>query len=145
MSDAVRGSPERAWPFENRPEVVTRIRTPRQFVTQRGNEVDAVVVRIGLHDAQLVLVDGVGRWERWVYPSVEEAEKAARDLGVPVQVGQYPEEVRVRMNSYRQSREEFDRVPYPEQGEVGPVLPYPENRPRSVEPQIKETDASSHS
>lgn len=124
---------KRAWPFEGKPEAGgRRIRTPADFVSARGDGVEAVVVRIGLNDAQLVLVDGEGRWQRWVYVSVDEARDAAEDLGVPVHVGEYPEETRVRMNTYQRPAEDFDRAPYPEQGRVGPVLSYPENRPRRV-------------
>jgi hypothetical protein len=48
-----------------------------------------------------------------------------------VHVGEYPEELRVRMNAYRRPSDDFDRAAYPEQGAVGPVIPYPENRPRT--------------
>lgn len=122
--------PERAWPFENVPEGGRRqIRTPQEFISQRDG-VDAVVVRIGLNDAQLVLVDGDGAWDRWVYPSEDEATEVARSLGVEVHEGHYPEDVRVRMNARVRPPAEFDRGAYPEQGRVGPVIPYPENRPR---------------
>lgn len=88
------------------------------------------MVRIGLHDTQLVLVDDGGRWQRWVYHSDEEAKQAAESLGIPVHEGGYPEETRVRINKHQRSREDFDRAAYPEQGKVGPVISYPENRPR---------------
>jgi hypothetical protein len=91
------------------------------------------VVRIGLHDAQLVVVDARGAWDRWVYHSVDEAKAAAETLGIPVHVGEYPEPLRVRMNSHRRPAGDFDRGAYPEQGRVGPVIPYPENRPRRIE------------
>jgi hypothetical protein len=123
---------ERAWPFEGKAEAGGHIRTPSDFVAAHGEGVEAVVVRIGLHDAQLVLVDGEGRWQRWVYRSVEVATDAAESLRIPVHVGEYPEELRVRMGGYRRPPEDFDRAPYPEQGHVGPVLSYPENRPRRV-------------
>ena len=127
---------ERAWPFEHRPEGSvgrSRARTPQAFVAAAGDGAEAVVVRIGLHDAQLVLIDGGGRWDRWVYGSMDEGVKAAEALGVPVHVGEYPEELRVRMNAHRRSADDFARAPYPEQGAVGPVIPYPENRPRRIE------------
>lgn len=124
---------ERAWPFEGKPEAGgPRIQTPADFVSARGDGVEAVVVRIGLNDAQLVLVDGEGRWQRWVYRTVDEAQEAAEALGVPVHVGEYPEETRVRMGGFQRPAEDFDRAPYPEQGRVGPVLNYPENRPRQA-------------
>ncbi len=125
---------ERAWPFESKPEGGARPRGPADFVADRGEGVDAVVVRIGLHDAQLVLVDGHGAWERWVYRSLDEASAVAKRLGIEVHQGEFPERVRVRMNTYLRTPESFTRAPYPEQGRVGPVLPYPENRPRPAEP-----------
>jgi hypothetical protein len=126
---------KRAWPFEDKSEAGgadERIDTPEEFVARRKGT-EAVVVRIGLNDAQLVLVDGEGRWQRWVYHSIEEAQQVAESLGVDVHVGEYPEATRVRMNAYRRPPEDFDRAPYPEQGRVGPVIPYPENRPRQTE------------
>lgn len=105
-------------------------KTPQAFLDDRTEGTEAVVIRIGLNDAQLVLIDAEGRWDRWVYHSVEEAQKAAADLGLDAHVGEYPEKTRVRMNSYRRDRDAFERAAYPEQGRVGPVIPYPENRPR---------------
>lgn len=124
---------ERAWPFEGVPEGgKRRARSPMDFIGSRRDGVDAVIVRIGLNDAQLVLVDADGRWERWVYGSVEEAERVAEELGAPVHVGEYPEDVRIRMGNYLRPAEEYDRAAYPEQGHVGPVINYPENRPRQT-------------
>jgi len=125
----------RAWPFEGVPDAGVdplRVRYPQDFVAAAGEGTDAVVIRIGLNDAQLVLVDVDGRWSRWVYHSTGEAEDVARSLGIPVHVGEFPEELRVRMNLYRRPRADFDRGAYPEQGAVGPVINYPENRPRRV-------------
>jgi hypothetical protein len=123
---------ERAWPFEGVEEGGT-VRTPRDFVERAGEGTEAVVIRIGLHDTQLVLVDGRGAWQRWVYHSSEEANEVAGSLGVPVHDGEYPEELRVRINSYQRPAIDFDRGAYPEQGAVGPVIPYPENRPRRLD------------
>lgn len=120
---------ERAWPFEG-VEEREKFRHPRHFVEARGTGVDAVVIRIGLHDAQLVLVDKDGRWDRWVYHSMDEAKEVAAELELEPHVGEYPEELRVRINQHQRPQDDFDRRPYPEQGAVGPVIPYPENRPR---------------
>ncbi len=128
---------ERAWPFEGSPEHGT-IRTPEQFVQHRGEGTEAVVIRIGLNDAQLVLVDRAGDWQRWVYHSEEEAAAIAERLRIPVHVGEYPEEMRVRVNGYQRPAESYDRSPYPEQGGVGPVMPYPENRPRRLDALVDE-------
>jgi hypothetical protein len=121
----------RAWPFEGQQDFQP-VRTPAHFVEQREGT-EAVVIRIGLNDAQLVLVDGVGAWQRWVFHSVEEATEIAEGLGLTVHVGEYPEELRVKINSYRRPQADFDRHAYPEQGGVGPVMPYPENRPRRMD------------
>ncbi|MFN2388869.1 MAG: hypothetical protein ABR575_04605 [Actinomycetota bacterium] len=128
----------RAWPFEGQPEGDQRIRRPEQFVARDRDGTEAVIVRIGLHDTQLVLVGGRGEWQRWVYHSEDEARAAAHTLGVPVHEGEYPETTRVRMNSYQRTRSDFDRGAYPEQGRVGPVIPYPENRPRPPGPLAEE-------
>jgi len=123
----------RAWPFEAKSEGIDKIREPRDFVEKLGKEgTEAVVIRIGMNDAQLVLVDGRGFWDRWVYHSVDEARRVAEDLGLPVHEGEYPEETRVRIGKHQSDAEHYDRAAYPEQGEVGPVIPYPENRPRRV-------------
>jgi hypothetical protein len=123
---------ERAWPFEGVDEK-EKFRRPSDLLEARGEGVEAVVIRIGLNDAQLVLVDATGQWQRWVYHSVEEAQAAAEELELPVHVGEYPEELRVRINRHVRPVEDFDRAAYPEQGAVGPVLPYPENRPRRLD------------
>ena len=132
---------ERAWPFEDVPEGGRRIRDPEDFVERDREGTESVIVRIGLHDAQLVLVDGAGRWERWVYPSVEEARQVAEGLEItPIHEGEYPEELRVRINSYQRPAASFDEAAYPEQANVGPVIPYPENRPRRAPALEKEAD-----
>ncbi len=122
----------RAWPFEG-VEEQGPIRTPAQFVTYKGEGTEAVVIRIGLHDAQLVLVAPSGEWQRWVYHSMQEATQVANELGVPVHEGEYPEEMRVRINAFQRGPRDYDKAAYPEQGGVGPVMPYPENRPRRPE------------
>jgi hypothetical protein len=136
----------RAWPFEHEEEK-ERFRRPEDFVAAR-EDCEAVVIRIGLHDAQLVLVDAIGSWDRWVYHSESEAKEVAESLGgIPVHVGEYPEALRVKINSHPRPPEDFETAAYPEQGGVGPVIPYPENRPRRLDvllPQeVEETEQSS--
>jgi hypothetical protein len=87
-------------------------------------------MRTGLGGAQAVFVAPSGDWRRWVYPTVDEAVKAAREVGCQVHEQDFPEALRVRINAYRRPAEDYRRVPYPEQGWVGPVRFYPENRPR---------------
>lgn len=125
----------RAWPFESKTEGVEKIRTPEDFIAKLGTEgTEAIVIRIGANDAQVVLVDGHGRWDRWVYHSMEEALEEAETLGVPVHENEYPEKTRVRMGKYQPGPEHFDAAAYPEQGQTGPILSYPENRPRRLSP-----------
>lgn len=123
----------RAWPFEGKEEFQVKIREPRDFVRVRGLEgTEAVIVRIGMNDAQLVLIDKEGQWDRWVYNSVEDAQREAEALEVEVHVGEYPEATRVRMGKYVPPPQHFEDAAYPEQGDVGPISPYPENRPRDT-------------
>ncbi len=123
----------RAWPFENRKErLAAGLRGPFEFVGAASGDTEAIVIRIGMNDAQLVLVDGDGAWDRWVYRSLEEAREVAESLGVAVNVGKYPEKTRLRMSSRPRTAEDFAAGAYPEQGGVGPVKPYPENRPRNL-------------
>ena len=130
----------RAWPFEDKPEPTRRLKNPLDFLAARGEGTEAVVVRIGLNDAQVVLIDAEGGWDRWVYHSLEEAKEVADSLGITVHVGEYPESTRVRMNSHRRPPADFDKAAYPEQGQVGPVISYPENRPRRLDVAEKEVD-----
>ena len=121
------------WPFEH--DAPRRgYKHPKNFLDARGTDgTEAVVIRIGLNDAQLVLVDGQGFWDRWVYHSVDEALEIANGLGIDVHEGEYPEKTRVRVNSYQRPKKDFEEGAYPEQGAVGPVKPYPENRPRELQ------------
>ena len=132
------------WPFEGDLEDAPQrgYKHPQNFLEARSKEgTEAIVIRIGLNDAQLVLVDGNGFWDRWVYHSVDEAKEIADGLGIDVHVGEYPEKTRVRINGYRRPPKDYERAAYPEQGAVGPVIPYPENRPRELQDAIlKERD-----
>lgn len=108
---------------------------PEEFLRRDPDNTEAVIVRIGAGSAQLVLVDGQGRWDRWVYHDVDACREVAERIGVTsVHVGSYPEQIRLRMNSRRRPAEDFERAPYPEAGWVGPFIPYPENRPRPPHP-----------
>lgn len=124
----------RAWPFEEVTEAggAPPPVDPREFTSRYGVEgTDAVLIRIGRSGWQLVLVAADGSWEKWVYPDQDAAGAAARAVGIEhIHRDHYPEDVRVRMNARRRSKAEFDRAAYQEQGRVGPVIPYPENRPR---------------
>jgi hypothetical protein len=130
------------WPFEgSAPDDAPQrgYKHPKDFLAARGADgAEAIVIRIGLNDAQLVLVDGHGFWDRWVYHSVDEATKIAGGLGIDVHEGEYPEKTRVRINGYRRPKKDYEEGAYPEQGAVGPVMPYPENRPRELQDALLE-------
>lgn len=99
-----------------------------------------MVVRMGLNGAQLVLVDHAGEWTRWVFSSVEAAAQAAGRLGVAVHRDAFPSHLRMVMTERRRPSSDYDRGAYAEQGRVGPVNPYPENRPRPRGP-VREEEA----
>ena len=126
----------RAWPFEEVTEATgpSRARDPSEFVVDHApDSCDAVVIRIGSNGVQLVLVGEDGSWERWVYTDTKAAAAAARAVGIEtVHEGEFPEDLRVRMNAYRRPKSDLDHAAYQEQGRVGPVIPYPENRPREL-------------
>jgi hypothetical protein len=124
---------KRSWPFEDLVDPLPPIRSPEDFLERHGSATDAVVIRIGLNGAQLILVSELGHWDRWVFGSVEEAEEAGRALQISLHTGEFPEAARVRMNARQREKEEFERGAYPEQGRVGAVRPYAENRPRPPE------------
>ena len=119
-----------------------RVSVPEDFVGENAEGMEAIVIRIGAGDAQLVLVDADGRWDRWVYHSVEECTAKAKDLGISnLHEGEFPEKTRVRMNAYQKPKEEYAAAAYPEQGRVGPIIPYPENRPRpQPEPLVERSE-----
>ena len=70
----------------------------RRFVSgSRG--IEAVIQRVGLDTWDLLLIDGEGNWTRVVVASKEEAEEAARDLGIEkVHDGWDDEDLARRMN-----------------------------------------------
>lgn len=124
----------RAWPFQTVDEGGAEARAPLEHLKRIGRQgAEAIVMRIGRGDAQLVVVGEDGSWKRWVFRSLEQAEQVAARLDVVVHTGEYPEATRVRMNAHGRSREDFDAGAYPEQGTVGPIRAYPENRPRTLD------------
>jgi hypothetical protein len=123
-----------------------RVSLPDDFVASNPEGIEAIVIRIGAGDAQLVLVDSDGRWDRWVYHSVEECIDVAKELGIAeLHEGEYPEKTRVRMNAYQKPAKDYETGAYPEQGRVGPVIPYPENRPRrQPDDRVERSDEEAH-
>jgi hypothetical protein len=61
-------------------------------------DVEAVLQRCGLDTFDLVFIDVDGNWTRAVFPSEEEAEAAAGQLGVPLHHGWDDERMTRRMN-----------------------------------------------
>lgn len=68
----------------------------RRFASLRP-DVLAVVQRCGRDTFDLVLIDADGEWTRWVFPSQEQAEAVALDLGVPLHHGWDDERLARRM------------------------------------------------
>jgi len=58
----------------------------KRFAASRSG-VDAVVQRIGRDTWDLILIDGDGAWDRWVFTSEEEATAAGEASGATVQAG----------------------------------------------------------
>ena len=58
-----------------------RVSVPDDFVGSNPEGIEAMVIRIGAGEAQLVLVDADGRWDRWVYKSVEECNGSCEGVG----------------------------------------------------------------
>ena len=86
--------------------------SPRRFVKTR-KEVEAVVMPIGLNTVQVVLIAEDGEWLRFVVPSMDGAKEMCKRLGVEAHEG-YPENLRMRMASYRRSSHDWAEAPYPE-------------------------------
>ncbi len=61
-------------------------REAKRFAHARGS-VDAVVQRIGHGTWDLILIDGDGAWDRWVFGSKESAAAAAQGAGAAVHEG----------------------------------------------------------
>lgn len=83
-----------------------------RFVRSRS-DVEAVIMPIGLHTAQVVLIAGDGEWLRFVVPSVEDAKKVCERLKIEAHDG-YPDHLRQKMASYKRSPEDWAVAPYPE-------------------------------
>lgn len=74
---------------------------------------EAVVMPIGAHTAQLIVVAPSGEWARSVVASVGSAVALCEQLGIPCHTG-WPDDVRRRAASYRRSPAAWARAPYPE-------------------------------
>jgi hypothetical protein len=63
-----------------------------------GEDVEAVIQRIGKDTWDCLLIDVHGNWTRAVVPSREIAEEMCRELGVPVHDGWDDKRLAQRMN-----------------------------------------------
>jgi hypothetical protein len=63
-----------------------------------GEDVEAVIQRIGKDTWDCLLIDVDGNWTRAVVPSREIAEEVCRELGVPVHDGWDDKRLAKRMN-----------------------------------------------
>jgi hypothetical protein len=89
------------------------LRQAADFVHTR-EDVEASIMRIGLHNTQVVLVAADGEWLRFVVASPRQAESFCKRLKVEHHEG-YPEPLRRRIGAYRRSRADWAEAPYPEQ------------------------------
>jgi hypothetical protein len=85
---------------------------PEDFTATRQG-VEAVVMPIGIHSVQVVLVAASGEWLRYVVESPGEARALCERLGVEAHDG-YPDHLRQRMGGYQRKPEDWARAPYPE-------------------------------
>lgn len=63
---------------------MARVSTRFRRFAMLGNDVEAVIQRIGRQTYDCLLIDVEGNWVREVFPSQEAAEQACRDLGIIV-------------------------------------------------------------
>ena len=63
-----------------------------------GEDVEAVIQRVGLNTYDCLLIDLDGNWTRAVFPSEETAREACRELGIPVHDGWDDKRLAQRMN-----------------------------------------------
>lgn len=80
--------------------------------------VEAVITRIGFHNAQVILVAADGAWQRFVVSSVDQARRMCERLKVVSHEG-YPDHIRQRMGAHRRPPEDWAEAPYPEQRRGG--------------------------
>ncbi|MCA1840439.1 MAG: hypothetical protein ABR507_05140 [Actinomycetota bacterium] len=86
--------------------------SPAGFIARKEG-VEAVMMPIGAHDAQLVLIASDGEWLRYVVPSLDDAKVVCERLGIEGHEG-YPDHLRQRMALYRRTPEDWASAPYPE-------------------------------
>ncbi|HLI55869.1 MAG TPA: hypothetical protein VKY26_02430 [Actinomycetota bacterium] len=86
-------------------------RAVRFVAAHPGSE--GVAMRIGAHNAELVLISKSGAWVRTVVASTEAAHSFGAQLGVPVNDG-WTDDLRRRVTQWRRSTKGWRRAPYPE-------------------------------
>lgn len=92
------------------------VEAPEAFVARNRTQdaaVEAVVMPIGIHSAQVVLIAPSGEWLRFVTTSLEEARALCRQLDVEAHDG-YPDHLRLRMAAWRRDPADWAAAPYPE-------------------------------
>lgn len=83
-----------------------------RFVASRPGT-EAVIMRIGVHSTQVILIAPSGEWLRIVAESTEQARELCLHLEVEAHDG-YPEHLRQRMGAYQRSPQDWAAAPYPE-------------------------------
>ena len=76
------------------------LRVPADFRTfsMLGEDVEAVIQRIGKDTWDCLLIDVDGNWSRAVVPSQEVAEEVCRELDIPFHLGWDDKRLAQRMN-----------------------------------------------
>lgn len=78
--------------------VAEKVPSDFRSLAMLGEDVEAVIQRIGKDTWDCVLIDVDGNWTRAVFPSQEIAEEVCRDLGVPFHHGWEDKRMAQRMN-----------------------------------------------
>ena len=92
---------------------MTALQTPLDFVRSR-EDVEGVIMHIGLNNTQVVLVAADGEWTRFVVPSMEAGREFCARLRITAHEGAYPDHLRQRMGGFKRTPEDWAAAPYPE-------------------------------
>lgn len=92
---------------------MTTVQTPLDFVRSH-EDVEGVIMHVGLNNTQVVLVAADGEWLRFVVPTMEAGREFCARLRIPGHEGAYPDSLRQRMARYKRSPEDWAAAPYPE-------------------------------
>lgn len=92
---------------------MTSTLTPLDFVSSR-EDVEGVIMHVGLNNTQVVLVAADGEWLRFVVPSMEAAREFCERLRITGHENAYPDHLKQRMGKFKRTSEDWAAAPYPE-------------------------------